>query len=453
MSFSSYWSTAIWKIVKPQNIVACVAAVVRMATTPISKLHQTAENRPPVATGKQYEVFSVSPEEITQIQCTDKDGLSVTRYKVAGLPAGAVTFSASPDGATALRYVDFYEDVDGYVFSKNPTSFGRSTTRGGDHCTFCMCFGAPCDTKLQDISNHYKGAKHDISMSSIHDTQVARLAVNGASGSALALACGCTPSPVDGAVTDTWVEGKDRYALVAGHLLLASGSAEKQSYPQVVKGSALVDIVAPFLVIPDKDSWVWIDSTELLKNLPESSKKAIPALSSADTLEDAIAICRSEGYYTYDSTGSPDDGGTQRLLKSILTTPTGLNITQRIELTVPEEYVQKTTAIGLICGGGELGYVGWDGKQSALSFLLESSRRGSTVLMDNLVKTDSEVLGITLGGRVLSTPITAGQKIQSVILISDEQNSRSGTILTELPIHNIVVHSGESVAIKLTAGR
>ena len=453
MSFSSFWSGAIWRLVRPVQVVRSVLSSVRLATTKLQTLEHLARKDTTITTGRQYLVASVSLSNIITKTVQDKDG-EHTVYLVTGLPEGAVTIGKSPDGRTALKFAQFYETVDGYVFRNDPTTYGVVSTRNGNHCTFCVCVGRACSVDNQDTAGEYCGALHDQTVKRLAEEQSALQTVNGLSGVTLALACGFIPATEAGFFAKCWTEGDMLFAYDGKHLLSAPHNDTKLIKQSLLKGESLTDLSADFAVIPRRGGrgTVWVDSVEAVGALPTDVLEQYPELRYAGTMEDVCGVLKAYGQYTFDTTNSPDDPGTQRLLRKYKSTAPRLHLTQLVTVETAVD-LSDVSAVVAVCMPTSTSSVCREADESALSYILRAARAGAVAIMDNVVTTNSSLYTITDNSTYLTRKLSAGSYIHSIVLLRTGKNSKIGVILDEIRIKPTTVRSGESIAVKVTVSK
>ena len=450
MSFSSNWRGAVWRLIRPQSIVECIVATMRIATNKLCSIKRLAENEPTIATGQQYTTVRISLSDISEQPEHTADGV-VYRYAVRNLPEGAITIGKSADGKTALRHINFYEKDGLYVFNTDPTAFGVVSSRGGDHCTFCVCVGKSAYVEHQDTFGEYSGATHDATVSCIAKESKELATINGLSGAVLALACGNSTASVDSAVHKYWSEGFDLYAVAGGELLRSLGGAGKSVKSTIAAGETLTDIVADFVVIssPKDRKAVWVDSDESCSKIPNWASKAYPLLANAGTMDAVRSVMQSYDQYTYDTTNSPNDKGTQMLLKRYNTTGPSLQLTQKIVVSVSGCDIDESTRVVIVCSDSKYATAERRPEESALSFILRAARVGSVAVIDELLKTSTSIYALSNYAKYPTRRLQAGMYITSILLIGGSENDQSGTILCEKKISPVTVKSGESIAVRL----
>ena len=451
MAFSKFWNKSIWRLLRPTNLVQSVVSSVRLATDRLSSLANLADHKPTIATGKQYNVVSIPLTHITEIVEQLDEDTEITRYKVIGLPRGVVTVGKSPDGATALRYVDFTEAADGYVFRAQPTNYGVVSGRGGAHCTFCVCIGSASYLEDQDTANLFCRALDDRTVACLTDKMTSLSAVNGLSGDVLALACGATTASAEGSVTTFWSEGIDLFALVNDELLVFRGRAKESPTQTLEKGEALVSRYADFVVFADQKTHkaVWFDKDTDIANIPAYVHESVPESAYIDDVDTLASLINSKGQYTCDTTNSPNDPGTQRLLRKYRTTAPYLHLTQRLELESIGS-LADAEQIALICADSIDAEVARRPNESALSYLLRCARSGSVAVISDVHKQETKLYAMSTYAKYLTKKPTAGTYIHAVVVLGAEKNGNPGVILDEIRVKPTTVKSGESIAIKIT---
>lgn len=451
MGFSKFWNKSIWRLLRPTNLVRSVVSATRLATGRLSSLSNLIEHKPTIASGKQYSVVSVPLSNIVEITEQPDSSTVVTRYKVTGLPRGVVTVGKSPDGITALRYVDFKEVTDGYVFTNLPTNYGVVSGRGGAHCTFCVCVGAPAYLDDQDTNNIFCKALDDRTVACLADKSATLRAVNGLSGDLLALACGATTATADSTISVHWSEGEDLFAVADGELLAFRGRAGSEPTQLISKGSALLTRYSDFAVYADQKEHraVWVDKDTEMSKLPQYLLNHLPEAAYVDNVGMLYDLINNAGQYTYDTTSSPDDAGTQRLLKKYRTAAPYIHLTQRLEVatTTPLTDVEQLAAVCF--DSVDTGAQRKEG-ESALSYLIRCARVGSVFVVSDLYKQTNKLYAMSTFATYITRKLTAGTYIHSVVLLGAEKNGNPGVILDEIRVKPTTVKSGESIAIKIT---
>jgi hypothetical protein len=384
---------------------------------------------------------------------TDKDGTTRIFYKVSGIPAGAVTIGKSPDGLTALRYAHFKETEDGYVFWEKPTRYGVVSSRGGDHCTFCVCVGKPLYLEDQDYNKQYCSALDDMTVSRFAESCVELPLVNGLSGTLLALACGATTAPAAGVPTEEWSEGSDRYCIVNDKLLVSRGRAGDSINKTLEEGDTMTPILADFIVYANQSTHeaVWMDSDTQPSKLPDFLKTSIPAAQHVADLDVLRSAIEAAGQYTYDTTNSPDDVGTQKLLRAYRTTAPYIHLTQKLEINTTAD-IDKLSTIAVIYTDTKNTKETREAEESALSYMLRCGRTGAiSVILKNQIHKQGDFVYATNIYAINPTRTPAvGMYIQSIVLLGPATNNKFGAILDEVKVKPTTVKSGESIAIKIT---
>lgn len=455
MSFSANWGKAIWRFVKPVEVVRSVLTAVRLATTAIQRVeHVQPASAGTIATGKQFVVSAIPLSDIVEVYEQTDEHTSIRRYKVCGLPSGAVTIGKSPDGLTAMRYAQFTEVSDGYIFHTDPTIYGVVSDRGGAHCSFCVCVGAPADVSYQDLDKRFCGALDDTTVATVGNYRYTDGAINGLSGVLLAAACGATTSTTDENIVHYWSEGHDLFAVTtSGELIRSAGKVGKEPVNSVLAGGTIAPICAEYIVIdcPERHTATWLDEFEDPATLPSSVLEAFPRLRYATDMRSYMEVMESYGQYTYDSTHSPDDPGTQTLLSNYNTLAPGVHLTQRIDISVPTQLNGKITGIALICDRSKTRTAkSWDGDESLLSYTLTTGRGRCVAIISDLRKTANSIFALSLHAHYPFNYLQAGDYIKSVVLYSSEKNEDNGSILCEKEITPVTVKSGKAVAVKIT---
>lgn len=451
--FSAYWRGAIWRLLRPTTIVDSVVSMVRLATNCLQPLKNINVAKPTVAHGSQLNVVTVDLSDISEITEQTEEG-TTTRYSVKGLPSGAVTIGKSPDGAAALRYVDFYEQGDRYIFSNDPTIFGVVSTRGGAHCTFCVCVGKPTQVSYQDMSGEFCGALDDNTTDRLYAEFGALKAANGLSGVPLALACGLVPAKSAGAFSKVWSEGCDLFASDGQELLVAKGRAGESAKQRIEAGDTLVSPIADFIVFPSSNGKEvdWLPMTgDVRTDIPYHLFQDYPMLRHATTMDDVRSIMQAYGHYTYDTSNSPDDKGTQILLRKYNTTAPQLHLTQRIDVEVDRSC--GGSALAIVCSMTPYGGVDVKENETAESYILRAARAGAVAVIKhmNIVGPQEalEALAVTDCAMYPTRRIAAGMYITSILVLSTGNNGVLDAILCKKDIAPITVKSGESIAVRI----
>lgn len=440
MSFLSNWNSNIWRLLKPKSVVSAIAALCKVAYRPVTYLRQLEKAGSPIACGEDFKMVSISLANIT------RDG---NNYIVKGLPSGAVTIGKSPDGNTAIKYVDFSETDSGYIFNSDPTNFGVVNTRNGNHCSFCITRGAPVSLGYQDLDNAYCGSLSDVVNKHIREYKISKQATNGLSGTVLLLAQGCTPAPTDCEGFHVWQEGSALYADINSTPVLATGYSAADAKKVVQAGESIISPNINFVVLPPNDKCInWVDSdnlhtaSELVKDFPKLV---------TDTLESVESTTRLYGHITVNTSNSFEDPGAQRLIRAHLSYPSGMHLTQYIEVgcdATSEEFAQADT-VALICSAtadrSEI-----PSNQSYLGYILNCQVCGYAVEMNKIQKVgDSLIYSSTDNSNTAVNPLIAGTYIHSIILADSKKPVRRGCILRKIDIKPLVVKSGESAVIKI----
>ena len=440
MSFLSNWNSNLWRLLKPKSVVSAVATLCKSAYKPLIYLRQLEKTGSPVACGEDFKTVSIPLENIIRED---------NRYRVLGLPSGAVTIGKSPDGATALRYVDFSEVDSVYVFNSDPTNFGVVNTRNGAHCSFCITRGASVTLGYQDLENVFHGSLSDTVNKHIHEYMASRNAVNGLGGVVLALAQGCTPASRDSEGFIAWREGSDVYAEIDNAPVLASGCELSDVRNSVQAGECITNTNTRFVVLPSNDlgiSWVDEDNLHTVSEIHEAFPKLV-----TDTLDTVAATAKLYGHVTLDTTKSFEDPGSQKLIRAHLSYPSGMHLTQLVEANcvLTDEEFDRLDTVALICSNTDSMPSATD-TQSYIGYILNHSVCGYAVEMNRIQKVNNSfIYACTDESKAPINPLTAGTYIHAILLADSKKPVRRGCILRKIDIKPLVVKSGESAVIKI----
>ena len=447
MSFSRFWNSSIWRLIRPTQIVQSIVSAVRIATHRLSSVSQLTEQQPTIAYGKQYVTIAIPLSHITKAEVSEHGDYV---YKVTGIPAGAVLIGKSADGDAALRYAQFIETDDGYIFNKYPGNYGTISTRGGEHCTFLVCIGKPVHVGDQDYAKEYSCALDDATVAALSTEFVKLPALNGLSGDILTLACGHTPIRQNSSISMQWSEGSDLFATVSDSLYISRGCAGERAPSPVLPGASLVPMTADFCVldIPKQRKAIWLDSE--VTELPNYVKEFQDAFRYVRSFDDIVTLIKSIGQYTYNTTNSPNDPGTQKLLRKYKTVAPYVHLTQRVTVSTNVD-LSGVHKLAIICHKSRNNPIARVAEESALSYLLRSARGGCVAIVPEFLTTANSIYGVTTYAEYLTSPLAAGQYIQSIVLIGTGEDGNTGVILDEIRVKPTVVRSGESIAIKITA--